>query len=270
MRFPLTGPDNLPQEGAKHEDLRLDFKRTVDTSDSTELAKDIAAFANSSGGVILVGAAEGKNNTLGKYQPMTQREAGEIKDAYALAVRDRCSPAPIHDAVLIPHDSGWLVAVNVWPFPGQPVGVSRRESGRGDADSAGWCFPMRTGTHAVFLKPEQLPMLMVPEPRRIAVLLDSIPSDRRTNICLVFQFQAGSSTARTDLDLEEVNPLANVAVFRVSQSQPEGRLKLPAAQLLHVPLDGIASVWRTEGGAWSVCLRGTISVLNNKPHYSPR
>jgi predicted HTH transcriptional regulator len=47
---------DLPEAGTSSEREDLDFKRVVDPQDSIEIAKDVAALANTVGGVILVGA----------------------------------------------------------------------------------------------------------------------------------------------------------------------------------------------------------------------
>ena len=56
---PLTEPDDLPPEGplsnVAREKHDLEFKSEADRTSPWEHAKDIAAFANSLGGTILVG-----------------------------------------------------------------------------------------------------------------------------------------------------------------------------------------------------------------------
>jgi predicted HTH transcriptional regulator len=104
----------------------LEFKtfprpgRRVPTIDSWEAAKDIAAFANALGGVILIGADEDKKRgMLGRYSPLTDPEAKTARDAWGEAVETRCSPKPMVNLVNVPCGQGCVVAVNVWPFPGQ-------------------------------------------------------------------------------------------------------------------------------------------------------
>jgi hypothetical protein len=85
----MREPEELPKEGAKlGEDLRFDMKMTVlnrllkqpgadesnmSPSGVTELARDVAAFANTAGGVLLVGANELSRSpgVLHAYVPMT-------------------------------------------------------------------------------------------------------------------------------------------------------------------------------------------------------
>ncbi len=153
----------LPEPGALETDT-LDFKGKMDRRDEKpdypELAKDIAAFANAHGGVILVGAYEDKpNGRLGVIKGLaSDADVKEVRDAYSKAATEFCSPSPVTDSKVIPHSSGKVIAVNVWPFPGQAVGV--REEGY-----ERWAFPWRSHIETKYLMPEQLPMLMIPELR---------------------------------------------------------------------------------------------------------
>jgi hypothetical protein len=262
LRFPLFDPRELPEPGASREGLQLDLKATVDAKNGFELAKDVAAFANSAGGTILVGAHEGANNTLGKYAAMAESLAGTIRDAYNKAVSARCAPAPIVDPVLIPRDGGWLVAVNVWPFPGQPVGVSTRDHSRGGVGDNGWAFPLRTGVHTIFLKPEQLPMLMVPDARRVAILLEQVPLERRQKVQVFWHDATSNGRHLQDryLALVEVRPLENVAVFvnRNVIDEMYPTMSSGVTKALHLPLDAIRSVWSDGDGDWAVLITGRI------------
>ncbi|MHB8879590.1 MAG: AlbA family DNA-binding domain-containing protein [Myxococcaceae bacterium] len=261
--------EQLPPPGAKREDLRLDFKGAVNPGDAYELAKDVAALANCAGGVLLIGAYEGANNTLGKYAPVPEAEAVQVRDAYNLAVRDRCAPPPVIDPVLVPRDAGWLIAVNVWPFPSQAVGISTRGAGRQSEN--GWAFPFRSGVHTVFLRPEQLPMLMVAEQRRISVLLESIPSRNRKCIATTTAVSNGERIIRHQLNLEllEVRPMANVAVFKVSEFQQEANQKgLPSHPPVHIPLDAIHSVWSQHDGDWAMRLKGGVVAVDGTPQFN--
>lgn len=125
---PVTSPTQLPPAGHSAETYSFDIKQNIQKPfDSFELAKDVSAFANANGGVILVGAAEDrKRGTISRYLPLDEKGAKEIRDAYSTAVRDHCSPAPVINPVVLPKDGGHVVAVNVWPFPGQAVGVRQK------------------------------------------------------------------------------------------------------------------------------------------------
>lgn len=153
---PVTTARDLPRAGTSAERISFDIKRDTGTGkqDYFELAKDVAAFANASGGVILIGAAEDrKHGVVGAYMPLSRHRAKEVRDAYNQATRDRCSPRPLVDPVIIDHQGGAVVAVNVWPFPGQAVGVRHAK------EPLAFAFPFRAGVETIWLNAEQLPML---------------------------------------------------------------------------------------------------------------
>ncbi len=153
------------------ETLWRDFKqlRSGDAPpDRAELAKDVAAFANRIGGVIIYGAKE-KGGFLDSYRELEPGEVTALRTASSEAVSNFCSPPPMFDPHPIPVRAGFVVAINVWPFAGQAVGVRRAKNGEE------WSFPLRTGKDCRHLRPEQLPMLMIPQLRRVVALLYSIP-----------------------------------------------------------------------------------------------
>lgn len=86
---------------------------------------------------------------------------------------------------MVQKDSGYVVAVTVWPFPGQIVGVrvtNKAEDGSGE-DS--WRFPIRKGTQTVFLRPEHTAMLMEPRLRATSISLSRI----KINGSMVLHYQ---------------------------------------------------------------------------------
>lgn len=265
MTTRLTRAEDLPLVGIAREQLLVDFKAQVDPKRHFELAKDVAAFANASGGVVLVGAVE-ENGKLARYNPLPEALGNEIRAAYSQAVRDRCSPVPLCDPVAIATGGGFVIAVSVWPFPTQPVGVkiSGDRATEGHA-GPGWVFPLRTGVDSVFVRPEQLPMLMLPDLRRMAILLDAIPNDRRADLAVTFRMGvlAHGSYKKGEqlLDFVEVRLLENVAVFRGAAG------KMPET-LCHVPLDGIESVWST-GKGWRIAFKGFVHVEGRDLLYVP-
>jgi hypothetical protein len=67
----------LPLEGSSREGLALDVKARP-IADPFELGKDMAAFANASGGVILIGANDASRRIT--YKPLlTEREGGRCE-----------------------------------------------------------------------------------------------------------------------------------------------------------------------------------------------
>lgn len=156
---------DLPPENFDRETLSLDVKgKDLRRYKHEDLAEQIAAFANALGGSIIVGANEQAGGTY-IYDSMSEAEADVNRIKYEQANRDFCSPNPLLEAVVIPRPPGFVAAINVWPFVGQAVGVRI-----GAPDKAAWLFPLRVGTQTKFLRAEQLPMIMLPELRKVAIL----------------------------------------------------------------------------------------------------
>src|SRR5947207_14973186 len=91
----IMRPEDLPPVGSAREILALDFKRDLyDLAKPFEMAKDVAAFANASGGSILVGADEDQaRHVLASYKPISgEAIAAAQRGAVSGAVRDRCGP----------------------------------------------------------------------------------------------------------------------------------------------------------------------------------
>ena len=244
MIQPIRTENELPPEERSYESLRYDFKGTVNPDDRAEMAKDVAAFANAVGGVILVGA-DAQGERLVRYQPLPQDHADKVLRSYDLAVRDLCSPKPVVEVAPIHHGDGVVIAVNIWPFPGQPVGVAADRNSAVAATS--FRFPYRTGTNTIFLAPEQLPMFMLPDVRRVAILLSSIPPEERKRVVLLGRARcAGDPTSRQigsleELDLEEVT-MKNTVTFQ----------KISAFGDVYIPADSIDHVYRDADDGWVV------------------
>jgi schlafen family protein len=231
------------------EQFDFDCKSDINDKDTFELAKDVAAFANLAGGVILVGAYEDRaRGTIGRYSPFDEQRANQIAGAYSQSVAQRCSPAPVIDPTVLPRDAGHVVAVNVWPFPAQVVGVKLNDGGR-----SAWVFPLRVGKDSIEIKPEQLPMLMVPEVRRVALLLRQIEINEkdRASVLVFHKPPTAGALSKMELRLDKIDLLENVAAFH-------GIGPLPNVPV-HVPLDAVRSVWRSPEGGWSILIAGGIN-----------
>jgi hypothetical protein len=238
---------DLPPPGTSRERLDVDFKERIDPSNPFELGKDLAAFANASGGVVLVGAKE-TNNHLDRYTPLSEIDATETREAFAKAARDRCHPPPVVDPVVLPQGAGHVVAVNVLPFPGQPVGVwvecDKKKDGFG---GRAYVFPVRVGIHTVFFRPEQLPMLIATDVRRVVSLLEGIPL-RAQCVALVWP--------------DATHPHWSCMVDQLNVNENSITVVSDANQVLALPVDSIRSVWKDpHQGVWKIAVAGTPKSL---------
>jgi hypothetical protein len=255
----------VPATGAAFEGATFDMKGGgINRADFGEMAKDVAAFANAAGGVIVVGV-DHQDGTAQRC-PLPREEANEIVELYSQAVGDRCSPRPLIDPCAIdvgpepgkPSDKRFVVAVNVWPYPDHPVGVTYSVQGRKGFPSdlgEAFKFPIRVGAHTRFLRPEEISMLLSHEVRRMAVLIDQIPDGERSSVEIRSHFidaaiTTGREVAFRKVTLLEVYPLQN----RVGcQLQSSDRLEL------NVPLDSVAKVWKS-GRTWTIAVRGQFAL----------
>lgn len=249
----------LPAIGAR-ETTQLDFKAKPPT-DRFEAAKDVAAFANADGGSLLIGAVGGDH--LAKYAPLTLEQAKETERIYDEAVRDRCSPAPVFSFAEVPKDGGFVVAVNVWPFPGQIVGVRIKKDevrcGTSESQQEGvLLLPLRVGTHTRTITPEQIPMFVDAHARRIAIALNQAVGHR----ALVFatKNRSENSTYAESAAVMAVDLLGNSVTMGVG---PE-----TARSKITIPLDLVDAVCRADE-VWHVFVRGKFKAVQWSNNASP-
>ncbi|HKY38630.1 MAG TPA: ATP-binding protein [Polyangiaceae bacterium] len=184
---PLSELHALPPEGPLSNEARerqdLDFKSVADVATPWEHAKDVAAFANSLGGTILVGASNTDRVTLHGLRAQTAREVMDIYENAAM----QCSPTVPVDPVPITLPSGSVVvAVNVAPYPdalvAAPAAVKSKPADGGKPKQErvenSWRFPVRRASQTHYLKPEELPLYMNPQARRAYIRLAAIPPHR--------------------------------------------------------------------------------------------
>jgi hypothetical protein len=225
----------LPPIGTIWESPTCDFKSHGDPTRFTEMAKDIAAFANATGGVLLVKAVESQGR-LQRYLPMTVGEADGLRTAYDTAAKDHCRPSPSIHSETVAHEAGVVLAINVEPFPANPVGVRATPQQQHPQDRFGACFmfPIRVTTGTEYLTPDRLGELMLPKVRTAAILLDRLTAIERSGVQVMWS-QPTSGYGTAEVDLIGVNPLA--LTFEVSV-----RVHLNTPQTVHIPLDAFKVV----------------------------
>lgn len=237
MWKPLEAKDDLPKPRTR-ERTDLDFKAEP-TADSFENAKDIAAFANATGGTIIIGACGG--DRLMKWKPLSDGDAKKCARDIDEAVKARCRPAPLFSTVEIRRRGGFIVAVNVWPFLGQPVGVRLLKDEAKRCEGAVF-FPLRVGTQTIAITSEQLPMFVDAKLRRVVMILERAIGER-----VVLTPIKGPTNEHNVATLVAVDVLRNVARF----GKGEGETAFA------IPLDLIESVYH-ENLAWHLFMHGVV------------
>jgi hypothetical protein len=233
---PFTLEQGLPICGVSIERRFLDLKAKPAGS-SYERAKDVGAFANHLGGVLLIGASE-VDGRLSAYVGMSPNVAAQARHDYSQAVAQRCHPPPAIDFVEFsdPNDaSKSIFAVNVPPSLSL-VGVKVQSDKAGGYGGDSFVFPVRTGTDCVYLQPTQLAMYMTPAVRRVAVLLSKVPRGARIQIkvWVPTNMMAGRGQHVYTGVLDEVREEENLVLFN---AKDDGR------PMRRVPLDCITSVY---------------------------
>lgn len=254
----IRDPTQLPELGAPiGEGYVLDFKAKP-TDDTFEIAKDVAALANAFGGTILVGAAE-KGNRVTRYLPLTEQVAQTAEGNYHQAIRDRCQPAPQLSIDHIAKDGGLVMAINVWPAPGQPIGV-RLLNGEVHAGNKPkqlqnvFYYPQRVGSNTRDLEPEQLPMLVDAKMRRFAASL-ARGVGQEVHVTSRMQ-ERNSGVWQADGKILKVDPDAGcffADLFNVAKFTN-----------VAVPIDEVDAVW-FDGSKWQVVIRGQVQTNPGRP-----
>jgi Putative DNA-binding domain len=253
--MPITRLEELPELGRSIETRTIDFK-IKHSSDRFEAGKDVAAFANTSGGTIIIGART-TGDVLAEYLPLSAADAQAAKRDYEESVRDRCSPAPIFDVSFFTMDGGILVAINVWPIPGQPVGVELKplDLKTYEREAKGtYFYPVRVGSHTRAILPEQLPMFIDAKSRKAAIVLSRAIG--KTLVMAVPKYEKNKLWRDDALKLLDVNAHDNNLVvgldtFRVS-----------------LPLDSIETAW-VDGERVCVVVNGYIEQLDTPESEPP-
>ncbi len=241
----------------------LEFKAWHHNIDPTaaplELAKDVAAFANASGGTIVFGATE-KDHRLEKYEGKDAHAAAALCDALHAVVNERLRPQPIVAPRPIEIDGTHVVALNVYPTVGQATGVRVKQTECDDGDHRknvdAYLFPMRVGEDSIWLNPEQAAMLMIPSLRRTISMLRQVPEKAKVHVTFLpsnaVRFSGGVHTLESLDDLRNALVLGGIDILRT-----QGRV-VPLDAVLGVHFDTYAE--GADKGRW--CIRIDSRLLD--------
>ena len=240
--LPSVPPDKAPETYA------LDFK-AQHKKDPAEHAKDMAAFANAYGGVLLVGVSEKADNYERCLLPVG--DAKQVAKDYEDAARDLLAPRPLIDpsVVLFPSDeTRAIVAINVDAFAGQLVGARL-------PNTEGWRFPMRTTSrHTTYVDPEKAMIYADPRTRKAAILLSQVPAGEplRVQARELIGTDRGRAVRIFEGELQSYERESNTVSFIVRVPD-----KVNNSVTIRAPLEDVEAVWRGEK-VWAVRLSGCI------------
>jgi hypothetical protein len=243
----------LPRLGPLSEDLRFDMKMLLNKDiDEGNLACDVAAFANTAGGVLLVGAHEHPKDSgrLNAFVPVTFADAQSIGILLKKAL-DLCSPKPIAEAKpieLTPGKDEYVVAINCDAYAAPPIGVAQPNQGGGEK---WWAFPTRRGRDTHNLRPEELATIMEPSLRRTMLLLDRMPNVQPENVRrATFYFRGGAE--RVTYDILSIDTESSSMRLRHTQERQE----------IVIPLGTVLMIWKNiNNGTFCISIKGVISRI---------
>lgn len=252
----MENSGQLPTAGQLNHRAReksdLDFKRFVDRARPWEHAKDIAAFANALGGVILVGADDASGNLV--YCGVQGQTVSDVRAIYEQAAQ-LCSPQPAVDVVPIVQGHVELVAVNCEPYLDELVAApagSRDRNGSELKHPNAWVFPIRRASQTDFIRPENLGAYMDRTVRRAVVLLEGIFLAARANVVLIYVQANAQAPSFSTGQLLEIAAERNFARFLV---QLGGH-----AHKVHIPLRDVEDVWEHANNCWTIRIAGGFRI----------
>lgn len=220
--------------GETPEGIHWDYKQAFNYKEPADIAIDLAAFANTYGGTLLIGVAEKKENGLKVASGFVPNvDAEEIKKHVFTNILDLISPKIDAQVVQYNVSDNVVVAINVEPSVNL-VSVCL------DKDRQSFCIPYRTEYGNRYMSFEEIEKRMVDNrTRQIYLKLHKyIPSNGRVTI---YPFPIGNYQAQW---------------FAEWISGFENEIKLSRSDFRYnsivVPLTYIDEVWKSSDG---VCIK---------------
>ena len=107
----------------KSECKTLEFKR--DLSSPENILRTIISFANTSGGVLIIGVEDGTKKILGMVEPYL------LEEKLANIISDCIEPKIIPEIEIVPYRNTYLLAVGIYPSTTRPHYFKRAGEGKG-------------------------------------------------------------------------------------------------------------------------------------------
>jgi len=244
LYYPIKNqPDfeSLIHIGETSECIHWDYKQAFNSKDSEAIAIDLAAFANTYGGTLLIGVAEKKENGLKVASGFVPNiDVEEIKKHVFTNILDLISPKIDVKVVQFDVSDNVVVAINVEPSVNL-VSVCL------DKDRRSFCFPWRTEYGNQYMPFEEVEKRMVDNKTRIIYLKlqKYLPSGGKVNL---YPYPRGNY--RSEWFVEWINGF-----------EDEVRLEQNRLRSIVVPLSFIDEVWKGHEG---VCMK-----MNMRLYCSP-
>jgi ATP-dependent DNA helicase RecG len=102
---------------SRHEGKTLEFKRDLSSPDG--VLKALVAFANTSGGILLLGVEDGTRKVRGIHDVLTEEER------LANLIADSISPKLVPSMEAMPWRKTQVLAIEIYPSPNRPHYLNR-------------------------------------------------------------------------------------------------------------------------------------------------
>ena len=236
--------EGLIRLGETSESIHWDYKQSFSPKKSEDFAIDLAAFANTFGGTLLIGVAEktdGAKKVASGFVPGINVE--EIRKTVHTHISEIISPKIDVQVVPIEVSGNLVVAINVEPSINL-VGV------RLDKDRRSFSFPYRTEFGNRFMTLEEVEKRMVDNKTRAMYLKlkKYIPFGGKVNV-----YPAPIANNKIEWRFEWIH-----------NSENEIRLDQNGYRSIDIPISFIEEVWNGRGG---ICLKLSERLYCGSPNF---
>lgn len=236
--------ESLIHLGETSESIHWDYKQSFSPKKSEDFAIDLAAFANTFGGTLLIGVAEksdGAKKVASGFVPSINVE--EIRKTVHTHICEIISPKIDVQVVPIDVSGNLIVAINVEPSINL-VGVCL------DKDRRSFNFPYRTEFGNQFMTFEEVEKRMADNKTRAMYLKlkKYIPSGGKVNV-----YPAPIANNKIEWRFEWIH-----------NSENEIRLDQNGYRSIDIPISFIEEVWNGRGG---ICLKLNERLYCGSPNF---
>ena len=247
----LYKPFKTPQDfeslihlGETPEGIHWDYKQMLNPKEPADIAVDLAAFANTYGGTLLIGVAEKKINGLKVASGFAPNvDAEEIKKLVHTRIHEIISPKIDVQVVPIEISGNLIVAVNIEPSINL-IGVCL------DRDRRQYSFPYRTEYGNQFMIFEEVEKRMVDDKTSAMYLKlkKYFPTDGKVNV-----YPASIANNKVAWRFEWIY-----------NSENEIRLNQNGYRSIDIPISFIEEVWNGRGG---ICIKLNSRLFCASPNF---
>ena len=236
--------ESLIQIDKTSESIHWDYKQQFNDEKKSDIAIDLAAFANTLGGTLLIGVSE--KNIDGRKVANSLFNVDDfekIKKSVYTSIVDLMSPHIDIQVAPIKVDDVLIVAINVEPSVNL-VSVSQEKNRHY------YCFPYRTDFGNKYMAFEEVEKRMMDNKTRAMYLKlkKYFPTDGKVNV-----YPAPIANNKMEWRFE-----------RIYNSENEIRLDQDGYRSIDIPISFIEEVWNGRGG---ICIKLNSRLYCGSPNF---